>query len=81
MKSRPDILIFQGASIGGHENARESREEQNPGEKMGSRNVRNINKCEHVFNKLGRSGVLWDHSGGRELCFLSGYKNFGVQSA
>jgi hypothetical protein len=32
MKSRPDILIVQGESVGGHENTRESREERNPGE-------------------------------------------------
>ena len=26
----------------------------------------------------GLSGVLWDHSGGQEVCFLIGYKNFEV---
>ena len=29
----------------------------------------------------GRSGVLWDHSGGQEVCFLMGYKNFEVPKA
>jgi hypothetical protein len=33
MKSRPDTLIFQGESAGGHQNAGESREEQNLGAK------------------------------------------------
>jgi hypothetical protein len=44
MKSKPDILIVQGESVGGHEHARESREKQNLGEKMGSRNARNVKK-------------------------------------
>jgi hypothetical protein len=29
----------------------------------------------------GRSGVLWEHSGGQEVCFLMGYKNFDVPGA
>jgi hypothetical protein len=45
MKSRPDMLIFQGESVGG--------------EKMGPRNARNIgiSKKEHVFKIWGRSWV------------------------
>jgi hypothetical protein len=31
MNARPDILIYQGESVGGHETARESRVEQNLG--------------------------------------------------
>jgi hypothetical protein len=26
----------------------------------------------------GRSGVLWDHTGSKEVFFLIGYKNFEV---
>jgi hypothetical protein len=29
----------------------------------------------------GRSGILWDHSGGQEVCFLMGYKDFEVPRA
>jgi hypothetical protein len=62
MKSRPDILIVQGESVGGHENTRETLEK-----KMGSGNVRNTNTCEHVFKRWGRSGVvlgsIWDLMG------------------
>jgi hypothetical protein len=85
MKSRSDIHIFQSESVGGHENARERREEQNLGEQMGSINARNITKL-NMCSKDGvgpasfwaRSGVLWDHSGGQEVCFLIGYQNFEV---
>jgi hypothetical protein len=84
IKSRPDILIFQVESVGGHENARESREERNPGEKNGLQKC-NIKKSEHVFKDgvdpgsfWGRSGVLWDHSRGHEMRFLMVYENFEV---
>jgi hypothetical protein len=84
MKSTPDILcFFQCEPVGGHENAQESREEQNLGETIGSRNVRNINKLQTCVQKMGsirgRSGVLWDHSGeGKKCVFSMGYKNFEV---
>jgi hypothetical protein len=39
IESRPDILMFQSGSVGGHENARESREEQKLGEENG------LHKC------------------------------------
>jgi hypothetical protein len=87
MKSRPDILIFQGESVGGHENTRKSREEQKLGEKRGFINAWNINiKQMNMCSKDGvdlrsfwsRSGVLWDRSGGQEVCVLMGHKNFEV---
>jgi hypothetical protein len=62
MKSKPDILIFQSQSVGGHENARESREEQNLGEKMGSRNARNINKL-NMCSKDGVDPDIWVNLG------------------
>jgi hypothetical protein len=39
IKSSPDILIVQNESVGGCENARESREDRNLGEKKG------LHKC------------------------------------
>jgi hypothetical protein len=60
MTSTPDMLFFQGESVGGHRNARDTRMSKTLKNKMGSRSVRNINKCEHVFTRWsirGRSGV------------------------
>jgi hypothetical protein len=89
MKSRPDIVICQGESLGGHENARESREGQILGEKMGSRNARNIKQLrtcvQHMGSIRGRSEVDLGSYGivleVRRCGFLMGYKNFKVPGA
>jgi hypothetical protein len=57
IKSRPDILFFKANPLAGtrtHENAGKSETLE---KKKGSRNVRNIPTCEHVFKRWGRSGV------------------------
>jgi hypothetical protein len=59
MKSRPDILIVQGEAVCGHENARESREEQNLGEKMGSGNARNIKQMNTCSKDGVDPGLIW----------------------
>jgi hypothetical protein len=44
-KSRPDILIVQGESVGGRENARESQEEHN----LGKKRFQKCPECHNLF--------------------------------
>jgi hypothetical protein len=37
-----------------------------------------VDHGDEIESKLDRFGVLWDVSGGRELCFLMAYKKFKV---
>jgi hypothetical protein len=75
--AKPDILIFQSESVGGHDIARESREERNLGETNWAPKMSGVAKHANMCSKdgvdpgsfWGRSGVLWDHTGGQEVCF------------
>jgi hypothetical protein len=71
--SIPDILIVQGGSVGGRENATESQEEQNAVETKMVAEMSGISANVHMFSKggvdpgsiWGRSVALWDDSEGQ----------------